>query len=247
MTKAEDSNFAEYLLHYVGSKTYGMRRLIKEAEVKGAQRTIPFRLLNKLAYGDRILLAEHRKIDQFNQATGEKLDPIQSAVCFGYLRIFGMSHNLPDDIYKEVLANLHVESFSEGGQAETRACGSYTMGGTAYVQEDIKEICAVIEKVCEAKGFPLKGIKFFVRGSVTKFEAPLTLEDVNFTRGLYMKVRLDKTLVPDLDAVNRHARENKRGMVMQLKDYRLNACMTKGSQVEYDRALEDEYREAVKD
>jgi hypothetical protein len=173
MATEQEDRFADYLLHYVGARTYGMRRLIKEASVKQAQRTIPFRLLNKLAYGDRILLAEHRKIEQYNQATGEKLDPIQTAVCFGYLRIIGMSHNLPKDINDELLKRLHVDSFSEGGYTEQRACGSYGVGGTAYVKEDIKEICQILETIAKEKNYSLKGVKFFVRGSVTKFDMPL--------------------------------------------------------------------------
>lgn len=236
--------YQEFYLHYVGSQLYGIPRFLAEARRIGAQRTVSFGILSKLKYGDKVLLAQHQKTEYIDQTTSEK-KIVPTAIVFGYLTINGLSHNLPPEVSEEVLKRLHVESVlppAMEGAEESRACGSYMVGGTAFVKEDIPEICNVIMTVCKEKqiAYDRKPCKYFLRGSVTAFEKPLVLEDTPFTR-MYAKVKLNKSEVGDIAAGEpvKHA-------VLKISNYSRREYMKKADGAAYDRALMDEYTEAVK-
>jgi len=235
--------YSEHLLHYIGSQLYGIPRFVAESKRIGAQRTCTFGILSKLHYGDKILLAQHQKLEQVDQVTGAKKDPIPTAIVFGYLRVNGMTHNLPKEVSEQVLKRLHVDEYEApagGGMEESRACGSYMVGGVAYVQENIPEICSVIEAVCKEQGIAhdRKPVKYFVRGTVTTFDKPLVLEDTPFTR-MYLKVKLNK------NEVDLSGGEAPKHAIFQISNYERREYMKKEDGAAYDRALLDEYTERV--
>lgn len=244
--------YSEFYVQEVGVGLYGTRRFLAEAKKIGAQRTILFDILSKLHFGDKVLLGEHRKVkpsltpDQVQSPTADdiinqvELKPLLSV--FAFLRVSGISHNLPEEVSAEVIKRLHVEEVVvPEPMEESRACGSYTVAGGVSVTEDIPEICAVIKQVCMEKGIkPNSGFKFFVRGSVTPLKTPIVLENLKHTRA-YRKVKLPtKDLVFDVDGTE------VKQQVFRLADYERRMYMKKEDGEAYDRALLDEHRENVK-
>jgi hypothetical protein len=234
--------YADFYLHYIGTQLYGTKRFLNESKRIGAQRTILFDILKNLHFGDKVLLAEHRKIEQIGADGIQLPEKKQLASVFSFLRVNGLSHNLPQEISEEVVKRLHVaEVLTAEPMAEDRACGSYSIIGGVAVLDDIPTICAVIKTVAAEKGLTnLKGgAKFFVRGEVVPLKTPIVLEDLKHTRG-YQKVKL-----PAKDLVFDTTGTEQKQQVFQISNYERRMYMKKEEGEAYDKALLDEHRDVV--
>jgi hypothetical protein len=128
-------------------------------------------------------------LGQFNFNKKEKRG---KAKVFGYTVINGITHNLTGEAKEYLLSKLDVESFDkgdslfDGGMDIERVCGSYSIGGIAYIKNTLEEIVKVLEEVEEK--FGIKPKVFFNGGfhSLNEFN----INGVEFTRSL-TKVETD--------------------------------------------------------
>lgn len=255
----------EYLLHFVGSKTYGARRFIAEGEKIGVQRAVPFSMLkNQVKFGDVILCAEYKpKEDKCAACHGDGKIPVMVegllqgaddcepcegkgiiktpvASVFGYFVVQSLTYQLPEDVKARLYASLDIvgTEVPEGGMSnEQRACGSYQMGATVYVNDDIPELANKIQDAFRGTGLQaITGGKYFLRGPFNVLEAPLILEGCRFIRG-YQKVK-----VP----VDLSSGEAPKKAVAALYDYSKKSYMKKSDGEAYDRALAEEHQADLK-
>jgi len=166
---------AEFWLHYIGSKLYPISRFEHEARRLGVQRTIPFHQLKNFRWGTPILLAVH--IPSKNGGEGQ-------AEVFGYFVVSGLTTSFS----LEGLP-IRMRKVSEGGHTESRACGSYTVGASYAVEEDLPEICEKIANYCKERAIDPNAYKWFLKGEYHRLEYGVILNPAKFARG-YMKVKI---------------------------------------------------------
>jgi len=136
-------------LHFIGNKYYSIPKFIKEAKRIGAARRVSLKVLKKMNFGDKVVVA---------QWDGYK------TIVFGYFiirTVGGITH----DISAEVRERYGGICISPGGEVVTRGCGTYVSGACYATNAEINEICEVIEEVAgENAKLPLT-----VEGPLTPF------------------------------------------------------------------------------
>ena len=178
----------KYYLHYVASgKTgiYGKDVFIEEAKRIGVNRSLPYFLIKKLKWGDKILLAnfEARHIGEEIKVNDELyIDrKFQDGVAniFGYFIVSGLnlsaSHELKERLYKK----LDIVSSNGMPKAIKRSCGSYVVSASHIVKNELSDI---IEKAQILSKEMNEKIKYFVGGSF--YELQGKVGGINFSRSL---------------------------------------------------------------
>lgn len=182
----------KYYLHYVGSKLYPKEVFIKEAETVGVNRCFPIPLIKNLKWGDKILLGIYhpKEIKQIEtqltiEGKEEKQDRRKNksngkAEVFGYYIVTGLNLVASDEFKMKLMAQLNIVKSTEKNQPVNRQCGSYVMGTSYTVTDDISDIIKKAQDL--ERDFKTEKIKFFVAGIFKKLT--LDIEPINFTRAL---------------------------------------------------------------
>jgi len=176
--KVPERQINEFWLHYIGVGIYRREIFEREAVKLGVQRAIGFNLLSSLEFGQPILLAHY---------CGRGSD---TAEVFGYFTVTGVSHNLPKEVASELLETVNVVKVDSTPVAVTRACGSYVVGTTAYIDETLESLVDKIKQACEKHGINPNNFKWFIKGEYHPFKNSIVLTPIKFTRG-YMKVKIE--------------------------------------------------------
>ena len=172
----------EFWIHYIGKHIYSIKRLEREAKRYGVQRAVPFHMIKKFRWGDRILLAHRLGKD---------------AEVFGYFTVESITHNLPDSVVDKLLRELNAVYISSEPVYERRFCGGYYIGGVALVDSSIEEFYEKVKEVCKEFGIDPNKVKWFLRGRYTRLKNTIILSPAKFTRS-YMKVEIeDLSLEPE--------------------------------------------------
>jgi hypothetical protein len=168
----------EFRMQYVGRGLYSSVNFIEEAKRIGVQRSTAFHLLSGFEFGDKVLLA--------NWLGG--VEPTAAEV-FGYFTINGIASTMPENLFKEVVAQLHVvETISSDGHREDRACGFYCIGGSYVITNTMKEVTGKIQEILKREGILSKTYKWFLKGEVTSIK-PIILAPAKFSRSI-IKVQI---------------------------------------------------------
>jgi len=169
-----DITESEYWLHYVGTGLYKIEVFAREAVKHGVQRAVPFSMLKRFEFGTPILLAYYRE---------------GKAEVFGYFNVNGLTHNLPKEVYEDLLETVDVVRLDNTSVSVSRACGSYTVGSTAYIDETLESLVEKIKQACEKHGVDPNKFKWFINGRYYPFKNSFVLTPAKFTRG-YMRVKI---------------------------------------------------------
>ena len=169
---------AEIWLHYVGVGLYKQEVFEREAAKHGVQRAIPFSLLGAFEFGQPVLLAYY---------CGKESS---TAEVFGYFTVTGVSHNLPEEVTGDLLEKVDVVKIDNTPKTVCRACGSYTIGSTAYINESLKDLIEKIKEACEKHNVDPNKYRWFITGLYHPFRNSIVLTPIKFTRG-YMKVDVE--------------------------------------------------------
>ena len=216
----------EYLMHYVGSGLYGIRRFINEAKRIGVQRAIPFNMLRHVKWGEPILLADHKKVP----VTPDEKMPV--AMVFAYFKVDSLSYQLDPDVKEKLLSKVTIVSSSmPQREHEQRACGSYDVGMSFEIKESIEEVVQKIEEACLECKKSINNFKYFLKGEIKVLDAPIIMRNTKFNRG-YRKVTLDGL---KLD------KEKPKKALFFLNNYSRRMYMTKDDEKAYDNVLITEF------
>lgn len=119
-------------LHFIGKQYYTQSSFTKEARRYDITRRVSVKQLEKMHYGDRVLLA---MVDG------------ASAVAFGSFIISTIS-GLSAEAAAVIAAKFELVQVDIGGASVQRGCGSYVTGGTYAVKgADLPEIVAALKDV----------------------------------------------------------------------------------------------------
>ena len=217
---------SEVRLHFVGNGLYGSKRFTAEARRIGVQRAVPFVQLQNFKWGDPIVLAEHVSTQNAESNLMESV-----AVGFGYFQVENVVYQLPENIKAKVVEQLNVVGTVESSGLETRACGSYILGGGYTVTDSIQDIVGYIETVCKAEKKDPREFKYFLRGAIKTFDEPTIIHNQPFFRG-YKKVDL-----PDFKF-----QRTKSKRVLNIYNYSRRMYLKKKEREALDSTLLDEFR-----
>lgn len=141
----------EFKLHYVGQGLYKIQYFETEAKKYGVQRAVPFTQLKNLKFGIPILLARYIP----TQYKGNKKIKPQAEI-FGYFTINGISHNLPKPTTEQLTEKLDIIKVDNTSSSVSRACGSYSIQNTTYINDSLSDLKSKIEELfCEHKNSKL--------------------------------------------------------------------------------------------
>jgi len=194
---------AEFWLHYVGSGLYKREVFEREAVKYGVQRAVPFSMLKRFEFGASILLAYYRE---------------GKAEVFGYFNVNGLTHNLPKEVYEDLLETVDVVRLDNTSVSVSRACGSYTVGSTAYIDETLESLVEKIKQACERHGVDPKKFKWFLTGRYHPFKTGFVLTPAKFTRS-YMKV--------DIEGLDIRRQEGESERLLWVFDYERRTYLSK--------------------
>jgi len=183
----------KYYLHYVASgKTgiYGKDVFIKEAKQIGVNRSLPYFLIKKLKWGDKILLAnfEGRHIGEIEKLEYPNLNGdteisrrFQDGVAniFGYFVISGLSLTASQELKSKLYAQLDIVESNNQPTQYKRSCGSYTISSSHVVTNSLADI---IEKAQALSKEMNEKVKYFIGGNF--YELQGKVEGINFSRSL---------------------------------------------------------------
>lgn len=249
----------EYLLHFAGSGLYNKSRFINEARRIGVQRACAWPALQKIVWGQTILVAEYRKkpaqiCDQCkgeggfpnfedhklestevcDKCDGKKITAPETPIAeiYGYFHVSELSYQLPPDVLQALEKKLDVVDIQMGGSgmAETRACGSYVTGPCTVVRDSIESIVKKIGEAARECGKNPLRFKYFLKGQFKVLPSPIVLEPCSFQRG-YKKVSVPL----DIEG------EEPRKAVFTLYDYSRKKYMKKEERDAADKVMMDEY------
>ena len=165
-----------YFLHFVGKGLYSKEDFVVESERHGVNRCFPSFIVKRMKWGDKILLA------QYEPALDEEKKILDhgTATVFGYFVVHGLNlDRWENEEFRNRLVNqLHVASVSQGGGTVHRKCGSYTIGVSYVVEDELKDIIEKIELLEKEMGVRAK---IFVAGSFRHFPSK-EISPVKFTR-----------------------------------------------------------------
>ena len=207
-----------YLLHFVGSRLYPIKRFLRESERLGVNRAVPFSVLHSIKWGDVVLLAEHSKVPVGENEPSAKVkrdiekspstpssessdfeghgdgssQPTEGiATIFGFFRVTSLVDNLPDKVKNDLMKTLRIVSVSKDPpKLVMRGCGNYTLVGGVVVEDPIAEVAEKIAVACEKAGINVNSCKFFLAGVLELLEQPVVLRGRAFFQG-YAKVDLN--------------------------------------------------------
>lgn len=152
-------------IHFIGKKYYTQHQFATEAKAQGITRRVGLHTLEKMRYGDRVLLA--------------MLDG-QTPVIFGMFHISVLS-GLPGEvltILKERFLDYTV--VDTGGHKVERGCGEYVQGFTIHIPRvEIHHVRMAIATYTDRTGEPVKPMV----GGQWQEHQTIRLKDVPFTRG----------------------------------------------------------------
>lgn len=177
----------KYYLHYVASgKTgiYGKDVFIKEAKQIGVNRSLPYFLIKKLKWGDKILLANFEPLhigetylDKGNPMSKKFQDGI--ANIFGYFVVSGLNLTASQELKERLYKQLDIFSSNDMPKAVKRSCGSYVVSVSHIVTNSLADI---IEKAQLLSKEMNEKVKYFVGGNF--YELQGKVEGINFSRSI---------------------------------------------------------------
>lgn len=134
----------KYFLHFIGRGLYSKEEFVVECERHGANRAFPSFILRKMKFGDKILLAQY-KADR-DKETNLALKQGRAEV-FGYYAIHGLNLDAwqNEEFRKRLVSQLHVVATNTGGGTISRKCGSYTIGVSYTITDELKDVIEKIE------------------------------------------------------------------------------------------------------
>jgi hypothetical protein len=181
--KEEKKN--DFKLHYIGQNMYNTEIFETEAKRIGVNRAVAFSQLYGLKWGDPILLARYIKTSPKNITKEEKKNKsLGQAEIFGYFIINGISHNLMQELSVELQKKLTIIKIDNNSQGISRACGNYSIGATAYINETLEELIKKIKELIGTdKEFGVNSYKWFITGKYYPLQ-PFILNPATFSRGL---------------------------------------------------------------
>lgn len=147
----------KFKLHYIGKGLYKINFFEREAKKYGVQRALSFSQLKQLKFGEPILLARfipEQKVMEIDlkqippKLTGKELETIPSqAEIFGFFTVDGISHNLPKERTNQLYDKLNIIKTVDELFSVSRACGSYSVGGVAYIKDSLETLLKKIENM----------------------------------------------------------------------------------------------------
>lgn len=182
----QGSKMEKYFLHYVGRGLYSIEDFVIESEKYGVNRALPTSIIKNMKFGDKILLAQYVS-EKRDPDTNELLKP-GKAIVFGYYVIGGLNFDsvcLPEFQNRLEKQLDIVKSISESGKPIRRKCGSYSIGVTHIVRNELDDIMEKVENL--EKEMKIK-VKTFVSGHFYQM-ALKVITPIRFSRtGLYIKI-----------------------------------------------------------
>ena len=205
----------KYWLHYVGKGLYTPRHFAREAERYGVNRVVPLGMLGGFEFGDVVLLAEHRRVENK-----------EYAVVFGYFRVLGVT--VPEGWIEK--AGIGAECDPSGGSSVVkRSCGSYEVAATCTTHEEIKEIARKLREACAKDEFC--HIRVFISGPYHALDKPLLIEGAKFHRS-YSRLEVDLSL-EELSGFDKK--------LVVIRGYRQRRRLRKKERAALDNVVLDEY------
>jgi len=232
-------NVVEYKipLHYIGNRTYGIERFVKEAKNIGVSRTLPTTLLKQMEWGQPVLLAVWRRMsEEQDRKTREK----GSALVFGYFTITGL--NASNQLVQIAKKHLNIKGSIEydGGQLVRRGCGTYSVTATHYIDNTLKETVEALEKAMEELGMKEK---IFATGQFHELEH-FTITPAPFTRSItYVSpARIPREILEKIPKYGEQVKEyTGKKEINEIKDYRQVKNPSKLHIASLDSKTLDEY------
>lgn len=197
-----------YLLHYIGVALYTDESFKEEARQVGVNRALPPNRLSNMKWGDPILLGRWSPLAKDDAAgkviidkAGHDKQVLGTARLLGYTNVHGINFDCQnrEEFITKLTSQLDVTSISEGGGTVKRKCGSYSLGATYYVKNELADI---VEKATNlADAMQLK-VKVFFNGSLVDLPngAQVSISPVAFaTGGIYVNLSapLEKAIKPE--------------------------------------------------
>lgn len=182
----------KYFLHYVSNGKngiYGKEVFIREANNIGVNRSLPYFIIKKLKWGDKILLATFQSCH-----AGEKVESLNRkfqdgiADVFGFFVISGLNLVASPILKRELYDQLDIKKSWNSPQTYQRSCGSYCIEASYVVTNELADIIEKGQKIADRKN---EKIKYFVAGSF--HELKTKIEGVNFSRSI-IEIELNSKL-----------------------------------------------------
>jgi len=167
-------------LHYVNSKRlYGAEAFEKEARALGVNRCLPLGFIKHIKWGENILLAtfEPKVLAEGRDGRGNKRGG--TAHVFGYFTVSGLSYIASAEFREAFTSLLCVTGSSERNETIQRQCGSYMIGRSCIISDNIEDVICKAQNLAEERG---EKVKFFVSGAFTP--TVLTITPASFSRAL---------------------------------------------------------------
>ena len=167
----------KYFLHFVGRGLYSKEEFIIESEKFGVNRALPKPILRKMKFGEKILLAQYEP-QKLNKDGG--ISEFPKAVVFGYYTIHGLNFDAweNEEFRTKLVSQLDLVSESIGRGNIKRKCGSYIIGASYVVLNELDDIIAKVEKLEKEMGV---NVKVFVAGSFKQL-AMKEISPIKFSR-----------------------------------------------------------------
>lgn len=188
-----------YFLHYVGANLYGRngkgyQGFIEEARKIGINRCFRAEMVRGMVWGMPILLGSYDCLSKVRDDAGKVVSKESNTEVFGYFRISSINYSC-SPLLRVLIANkLDVRAVVSSKPVRvSRSCGSYTLGGCMVVNNSIKELVDIGEKLAKETG---EKIKWFVGGSLVEFFEPKVFPNLAFSRSA-VKVEWDESLSTD--------------------------------------------------
>ncbi len=155
-------------MHYIGRYYRSEGAFTAEAMGKGISRRVPAQVARGMRFGDRVVL--------LRWGGKGKVWAFAEMVVTGLTLLDGLARQVGERLQEQGRA-----SYSEGGEAVERECGTYFVVGTWTTTADIHEIIELACQIADAKG---EKVFVLVNGTIIKaYDAPVLLSPApSFTR-----------------------------------------------------------------
>jgi hypothetical protein len=170
----------KYFVHFIGKGLYSKEEFVEESKKLGINRALPNFAIKGMKWGTPILCAQYEPpIKQWIDFTETILTESKGRV-FGYFQIRGLNFECEnkEEFVKRLISQLDVTETFNDSKTVTRKCGSYVVGNTTYVTNELDEIIEKSEAL--AKEMNIK-VKYFAGGSFKPLE-DITLSPMRFSR-----------------------------------------------------------------
>ena len=197
-----------YLLHYIGAALYTDNSFKEEAKIVGVNRALPPNRLNHMKWGDPILLGRWTPLPKedaqgkvIKDKAGRDKQVLGTARLLGYTNIHGLNFDCQnkEEFIEKLTAQLTIISESIEGTTIHRKCGSYGIGATYYVKDELADI--VKKATVLADTMQIK-VKVFFGGSFVDLPpgTHVSISPVSFAPGgIYVNLNtsLENALKPE--------------------------------------------------